>query len=265
MDLGFRDSFSERWARFFPGAEPPIAFYYADFPPDDSERVQRSERRYCVFADLNRVRQGASLAFRNESVACFGGRRYLGFAQEIRPDFEYFLSCGIPGKLEGERYKKTPDMVRGLITAMPSFTAPNAWTIFKRWDKFGVDETPQVVVFFAVPDALSGLFTLANFDETELDGVIAPMGSGCSSIVMQPFLQGKSPRPRAVLGLFDPSARPCAPPDVLTFAVPMAKFERMVANMDESFLITETWKQMQARMARRIETGKAQRKGDTGV
>lgn len=28
------------------------------------------------------------------------------------PNFEYFLSCGIPGKLEGERYKKTPELVR---------------------------------------------------------------------------------------------------------------------------------------------------------
>ena len=264
MDLEIRDSFLERWGRFFPGAELPIAFHYADFPSDDSERVQRSERRYCVFADLNRVRHGTSLAFRNESVACFGGRRYLGFAQEIRPDFEYFLSCGIPGKLEGERYKQTPELVRGLVAAMPGFTAPNAWAIFKRWDHLGVNDTPQVVVFFAVPDVLSGLFTLANFDETELDGVIAPMGSGCSSIVMHPYLQGQAPRPRAVLGLFDPSARACAPPDVLTFAVPMAKFERMVANMDESFLITETWKQMLARMARRIETDRTQPRGDVG-
>jgi len=90
------------------------------------------------------------------------------------------------------------------------------------------------------------------------------MGSGCSSIVMHPYLQGQSPRPRAVLGLFDPSARLCAPPDALTFAVPMTKFERMLANMDESFLITETWKQMQARMARRVGTHKTPPREDVG-
>jgi len=28
------------------------------------------------------------------------------------PHFEYFLSCGIPGKLEGERYKKSPELVK---------------------------------------------------------------------------------------------------------------------------------------------------------
>jgi hypothetical protein len=35
---------------------------------------------------------------------------------------------------------------------------------------------------------------------------------------------------------------------VLTFSVPMQKFERMVANMDESFLITESWNKVKGRM-----------------
>ena len=31
---------------------------------------------------------------------------YLGFSEKVRPNFEFFLSCGIQGKFEGERYKK---------------------------------------------------------------------------------------------------------------------------------------------------------------
>lgn len=38
--------------------------------------------------------------------------------------------------------------------------------------------------------------------------------------------------------MFDISARPLVEKDVLTFAAPMKKFQTMVANMDESFLIT---------------------------
>jgi len=53
---------------------------------------------------------------------------------------------------------------------------------------------------------------------------------------------------KAVIGLFDPSARPYLPEDRLSFAVPMAKFIKMVDNMEESFLITATWKKSQARL-----------------
>jgi hypothetical protein len=53
-----------------------------------------------------------------------------------------------------------------------------------------------------------------------------------------------------VLGMFDPSARPCVPVDVLTIAIPMKKFEKMIGSMHESFLITKTWDVQKAKIAR---------------
>jgi hypothetical protein len=38
------------------------------------------------------------------------------------------------------------------------------------------------------------------------------------------------------------------PKDVLTLAVPMKKFVKMIDNMEESFLITETWQAIQERI-----------------
>jgi hypothetical protein len=105
-----------------------------------------------------------------------------------------------------------------------------------------------VVIFFAQPDVLSGLFTLANFDEAEPNGVFTPFGSGCSSIVQYPYLEGRSERPRGVIGMFDISARPFVPRDVLIFSVPMIKLSGMVQNMDESFLITDSWRKVQERI-----------------
>jgi hypothetical protein len=105
------------------------------------------------------------------------------------------------------------------------------------------------VIFFAPADVLSGLFTLVNFDEIDPDAVIAPFGSGCSSIVYHPYRELGSDRPRAVLGMFDVSARPCVEPGVLSFAIPWPKFVRMVAHMDESFLITDSWRKVRLRMA----------------
>ena len=46
-----------------------------------------------------------------------------------------------------------------------------------------------------------------------------------------------SDQPRAVIGMFDVSARPYAERERLTFAVPMNKFAQMIGNMEEGFLI----------------------------
>ena len=203
----------------------------------------------CIIGALAEVRKGQSLCFDVDAVGCPGGKRYLGFADEIMPDFEYFLSCGIPGKLEGERYKKTPEMVKEYMAKhSPVMKAPAKYTVFKRWDKLQQGDNPEVVICFARPDVLSGLFTLSSFDEAEQDMVIAPFGSGCASIVQYPYLEVKSPNPRGVIGMFDVSARPYVPDDTLTFAAPMSKFTRMIENMEESFLITPSWAKVQKRI-----------------
>jgi hypothetical protein len=97
---------------------------------------------------------------------------------------------------------------------------------------------------------LSGLFTLASFDEPEPYGVIAPFCAGCGSIVDIPYRETKSEQPCAVLGMFDVSARPYVPAGVLTFAIPWPKFVRMVDNMEESFLITKSWNKVRNRIKR---------------
>jgi hypothetical protein len=107
-----------------------------------------------------------------------------------------------------------------------------------------------VVIFFSQADVLSGLFTLANFDQVDPNGVFAPFAAGCGSIVQYPYLEKNSERPRAVIGMFDVSARPCVPKDALTFSVPMNKFVRMIENMEESFLITSSWSKVSTRINR---------------
>jgi uncharacterized protein (DUF169 family) len=249
MNTKLKEDFLVLWKKFFGEAELPIAFYYTD-EEGHAELAKPNSVPRCVIAALSLVREGRSLCFDAESIGCFGGQRYLGFRETVRPNFEYFLSCGIPGKLEGERYKKTPEIAAESVRLAPKFKAPARFIVFKRWDMLEQGDKPEVVLFFAKPDVLSGLFTLANFDETQADGVFAPFGSGCSSIVQYPFLEKDSARPRAVIGLFDVSARPFVPENTLSFSVPMRKFERMVSTMEESFLITNSWKAVQKRIQR---------------
>jgi hypothetical protein len=247
MDMAIKDKFSELWKKYFGQAELPIAFYYAD-GAKNAPLAKPGELSRCVIGALAEIRKGRSFTFNVDSVGCPGGKRYLGFAREIAPNFEYFLSCGIPGQVRGERYKKSPELVRELVKNTPAFPAPKPYIVFKKWDELDKSDTPEVVIFFAPPDVLSGLFTLANYDQAEPNGAFCPMGSGCSSIVQYPYLEKNSKRPRGVIGLFDVSARPFVPSNTLTFSAPMNKFTTMVGNMEESFLITDSWRAVQKRM-----------------
>ena len=250
MDKKLKGKFLSLWKKYFEGAALPIVFSYTD-EAESVQCVKPPKGHRCVITDLSKVRTGNPLCFAVDSIGCGGGKRYFGFSHEIMPDFEYFLSCGIPGKLEGERYKKSPELVNEAMKRMPEFRAPARYIVFKPWDMLEERDEPDVVIFFAGPDVLSGLFTLANFDEADPNGVFAPFAAGCGSIVQYPYLEKTSDHPRGVLGMFDVSARPWVPGDVLTFSVPMNKFVGMVENMEESFLITPSW----AMVGRRINRG----------
>jgi hypothetical protein len=252
MDIRLRDRFAMLWAKYFDGAELPLGFYYTN---DDAcrEHLRPHAAHACLIGQLALARKGKTLCVSRDSIGCFGGRRYLGFSGDAMPNFEYFLSCGIPGKVEGERYKKSPDVVRAAMANQSSYEAPAKYGVFKRWDTLEENDPVEVVIFFAVPDVLAGLFTLSNFDETDPLSVIAPFGAGCGTITLYPYLEKDRDRPRSVIGMFDISARPFVPGATVSFATPMAKFARMVGDMEESFLITGSW----AKVQRRIQQGAA--------
>ncbi len=247
MDMTLKELFLKSWNTYFAGAELPFIFYYTD-QEDFAEHVPAPTAHQCIIGALAKVRKGVALCFEAGSIGCIGGKKYLGFSHDLMPNFEYFLSCGIPGKLEGERYKKSPELVKEFLKNAKTSDAPAKYIVFKRLDQVTESDNPEVVIFFATPDVLSGLFTLANYDEAELNGVICPFCAGCGSIVQYPYLENKSSRPRAVLGMMDISARPYIPKDTLSFAVPMSKFVRMAGNMDESFLITHSWEKVKRRI-----------------
>jgi len=236
--------------KYFDGAELPIVFYYSEQPMGVSvvPPAAKPPAHRCVIADLAMVRKGKSKCFNVDSLGCTGAKRYFGFTEQLREDFEYFLSCGIPGRLEGERYKKTPDIVKQMLTQSPKLIAPHKYIIFKRWDKLIQSDEPEVAIFFSAPDVLSGLFTLAGFDEDNINAVFCPFGAGCSTIVLYPYLEKNKENPGCVIGMFDVSARPYVPANYLTFAAPMKKLERMINNIPESFLITNSWKKINKRL-----------------
>lgn len=234
-----KEQFLALWKKYFGTAEPPITFWYTA-GTGGSEPAGKPKGRSCLICELARVRNGKSLYFNGEMLGCGGSRRYLGYTEKMRPGFEYFLSCGNED-IEGERYLRSPEMVKEYLKNQKNLPSGGMNIVFKRWDNLDENDNPDVVIFFAKPDVLSGLFTLANFDQTEPNGTICPFGAGCGTIIHYPYFESRTERQRAVIGMFDPSARPCVPKDVITFAVPFKRFEKMISYMEESFLITETW------------------------
>jgi len=245
MVASVKERFTDLW-RNFVGEGLPIVFFYTD--DETYAQFKPKQVTHCLIAYLGSALKGETVCLDAETIGCAGGRRYLGFSQELRPDFEYFLSHGIPGRVEGERYKKNPELVRALMEFYKPFQAPAKYAVFKRWDRLEPNDEPMVVIFVEKPDIIAALFTLANYDHPDLNGVVAPFGSGCSSIVYNPLLELQSENPRAVLGMFDISARPYVPPETLTIAIPWKKFVRMVDNMGESFLITGSWAKIKQRL-----------------
>ena len=239
MNSAIKERFTGLWAKYFGNEELPITLYYSD-EIEMADEVGKAEKWSCMIGQLAKVRKGTSLAFSINSIGCAGGKKNSGYTKDLRPDFEYFLSCGNE-RLKGERFLKTPELVKIFHSAAPWSPSKAKYLVFKRWDMLLEDDLPEVVIFFAKPDMLSGLFTLSSFDRDYNDGVIAPFGAGCASIIQYPLAEAKLAKPKTVLGMFDISARPYVPENTLTAAIPYQRFVEMVENMEESFLTTNSW------------------------
>lgn len=247
MDLHVQKKFMDLWQRYFPKAELPITFYYAD-DPDSAEPAEKPKGHQCLVTELNKVREGSTLAFNKENIGCMGARRHSGYSQELPKNFPYFLSCGFPDKMEGERYKMAPHLVEEMMKYVPQIEAGGKWMIFKRWDKLTEADEPDVVIVFAEPDVLSGLFMLANFDYAEPNGVKTPMASGCGATILYPYAEKDKENPASIIGMFDPTARPHIQPHKLTFATPMKRFDQLIGYMEGSFLMSDSWNEISKRM-----------------
>ena len=230
--------------------EHPLGVFYSDEEPARGIRPKGAGRE-CLIALLKRARHhGEAVYFDENHIGCPGGAYYMGFRPMSMPKIEYFLSCGIPGEVEGERYIKTPERAREYFASTKPRKAPAKYGIFKPLDKLASHEEPEVIIIFASPDILSGLFTLTNYATERGDAIRVPFSSGCGAIVTHPLKEAEKENPQAILGMFDVSARPFMEPGILTLAMPTKLFLTLLENQDESFLITDSWKKVRERITK---------------
>ena len=236
--------------------ESPLGIYYTNDKPEGV--TAKPGIQMCMIGLLQNARKKGDIVYFDKThFGCPGGAYYMGFFESPRPNIEYFLSCGIPGEMEGERYIKTPERAREYFAKMIPRRAPATYCVFKPMEQFKSGPEPEVVVFFAQPDILSGLFTLTNYTLERTDAVYAPFGSGCGTILTYPLKEVAKEQPHAILGMFDVSARPMVEREILTLSMPYSIFLRLLENVAGSFLGTESWK----KVLRRISPSPAREEG----
>ncbi len=204
----------------------------------------------CRMANIWRARQkGTAAYFDRERFGCLGGAFYLGFSKPQLDFVTYYVSTGIPGHMEGEHYLSSPQTTRDFFNTMDPRPAPARFCVFKPLSQFAPPEKPEVVIFFARPEAICGLHFLASFVTGDFEAVCSPFGADCSYIVTWPLKYLSQGRLKAVLGGWDPSARKFHRPDEISFAMPWEMFSRMVRRWPESFLTTPTWATVRKKIA----------------
>ena len=249
--------------------EEPMGMFYTDRQPSEgfapnpahlptvAEEARNevdfaaiAENFSCVIGKIWLARKKRSVAyFDRDRFGCLGGAYFLGFMPKPLESNIHYVSTGIPGVLEGERYLASPDVTRRFYASIDPRPAPKPFCVFKPLSRFANDEQPELVIFFGRPEVLSGLHQLATFVTDDFHAVQSPFGSGCANIVTWPLKYLREGELKAVVGGWDPSDRPFMKTDELTFTVPFPMYRMMLERWRDSYLTAPAWGKARKKIA----------------
>ena len=233
------------------GAKSPKEFKLPTFEEEQRGEVDVMATRSCWSCVLAQIRVSRNkripVFFDERHWGCLGGALFLGYNKKQLEWIVSYVSDGIPGVMEGERYFDSRETARRLYGTFESLPRPEGVTVFQPVSLFE-DVTPSFVTFFARPEVMSGVHQLTSFVTGDLDVVRSPMGAGCTNIVSWPRKYEADGLFKAVVGGWDPSERKFLKPDELHLTVPWRMYEMMLAKWRDSFLKTHAWEGHQARV-----------------
>jgi uncharacterized protein (DUF169 family) len=240
-------SLGEKYVKALGLRYSPVACFFSEKRPENAIGFKKKGGG-CIMPLVFSAGSGKTVAFDKDTTGWPCSAFYLGYEDWIFPGVERFLSDGpLPGR-ECERFVKTAQQAKEYLESV-RFEAKSSGTLLcKPVETLDAGETPEVVIFFADADQLSALVYLVHYDAPgEENRVVARFASGCGSVVTLPLQYARKGEKKAVWGLHDISARARLPRELMTFTVPLALFVEMGRHIDESFLITDSWKKIAER------------------
>jgi uncharacterized protein (DUF169 family) len=257
--------------------EAPLGVFYSDEKPDgygpkpgeifSRERETAGEIDWqkafvnfsCLFGNIWLARKKKKAAWISHGeCGCMGGGYYSGVYGPYLDMNVMFVSTGVPGThIEGEHFMPSPESMRAFMDACALPLGNGKYCVIKPLEQFFGMERPLVVVFFARPEVLTGLNSLAIYTVGHHDAVIAPFGANCTNIIAWPLVYERRGLERAVLGGLDPTSRKFMKTDEMSFAVPLALYCKMLDNMETSTLTRHTWEGVRKKVTRSIRAWNA--------
>lgn len=253
----------------------PVAVLFSDEKSDGATQFVEGMSSCVMFLFASATR-GKTVVFDRESFGCPGGGVGLGFGNTYLSHFPGGMSgfCGFlsngnesdpAGKaigegmktggaperfvtefLQGERYKKRPELVKDFVAALPITEVPAKYVVMKPLSQVDLDkEEPVSVTCLVNPDQLSALVILANYDRPDLENVAVPWAAACQVVGIMSYEEATKEKPRCLIGLTDLSARRYLKGqnanNKMTFTMPFRRLQEMEANVAGSFLEGSTW------------------------
>lgn len=254
----------------------PVALAWTDEKPEGALQFEKGRWGCVMSLFAAAAAKGRTAVADRETFGCWGGgvglgfgNRYLDFPGGVE-GFCRFLADGnehseqgraiaqgmaaggarsefVGHFLHGERFRKTPELVKAFVEELPIVDIPARYVVFKPLARVDPEkETPVSVTFFVNADQLSALVILAHYDRLRGDCVLLPHAAACQMAGILTYAEGRRSDPRCVVGLTDISARRYVGGqvgrDVLTFSAPYGRFLEMEANVEGSFLESDQWK-----------------------
>lgn len=203
---------------FGESAPLPLAVVYSESPLGEEKKVPG-----CMFKQFHRAYNGEIVTLSSDSFTCGGGKLYAGLGP-TPPKVYNFVSLV-------EKYKQDPFTAKESIDLIDARISEKPYLNIVRIDKLDSFDDMEGLMFFISPDILSGLFTWANYDSTDINAVQSPWGSGFSETITSLVNENRRGGKHCFIGMLDVSARPYFKSDILSFSIPKSRFMEMCATL----------------------------------
>jgi len=225
-----------------------VAIYRAKELPEDAFVPQNG---HCTIPSLlmHCVRLGKKTAADSAHSPCHGSKSGFGFGGMANRQRSAWSMSVVPEevretiahKSKGMSYFKNPDIALIQLEPIKDYGDGSDVIVFQDVDEAIKENRPiEVVVFIVDPVRLTALQQLAAYSKTTPGpAAIMPFGHACQQVYALPKGEGETDDPHAIIGMTDMYARRFVGRDQLSFAVPYKLYQRMMDDIDGSFLTNE--------------------------